>query len=475
MATGGFRDVREFAAYLEKRGVLRRLRQSVSPRFELAEISRRAAALPGGGPALLFENVRGASVPVLTNLTGPTTRLAWSLNLTDLHELESAAQTLLNPAAPLDLTERLTRLGETSHLARFGPRSVRTGPCQEVVRPAEAFLELPFVWAWPDETGPALRSALLFRRPAAGRVGVERADLVLSGSDIFLCGLTAPVEEAGPVALVVGAEPALLFAARAPFLPPVDPLTLAGVIGRRRLDLVRCRTSEIEVPALAEFVLEGVAEPLPPEEAEIALTLCQPSGFYGQLPALARFRPLALTHRRDPLFLSPVIGPTPHEELSLVKGAERLLLPLLKLAVPEITELGLPTEGAFYNLAIVAIRKSYPGQAQRVMYALWGHPLLAHLKHVIVVDADCELHQPSLLAARVLALLDPTQDILTVKGPLSAQDGASPTPGVGSKIGLDATRKLPGEGGSPNATRTPQAPAALRELLDQQWLEFGLE
>lgn len=482
MAVSGFKDLREFIAYVEKRGMLRRISVPVNREYEIAEITSRATRLPGGGPALLFEKVRDASglLPVVTNLLGSTQRLAWSLGLNRLSELEQRMVELLNPVGPgdLGLGERLARLGETSALARFAPRTVRSAPCQEVVHSGPDGLdELPMLTAWPGEAGPSLRSVVVFSvANKDSSPSITNGQLLRVGAETYLSGLELKVGESRPVALVIGGDPALSFAIRAPFLPALDPLLLAGSLARQRLNLVPCQTNGLEVPATAEIVLEGVIEGV---TASPTLRLGQINGFYAPLPNLTRFKLTALTRRKNALFISPVIGQPPHEELTLVKGSERLLLPVLKTVAPEIVDMSLPTEGAFYNLAIVAINKSYAGQAQRVMYSLWGQPQFRFLKHILVVDKDCDIHQPALLAARLLGLLDPASDLITVKGPLDRYDQASPTPGLGHKLGLDATRKLPGEGGASFASEGRQTPLQsldeLQKLVDKKWLDYGID
>jgi 4-hydroxy-3-polyprenylbenzoate decarboxylase len=465
VAETDFKDLRDFITYVEKRGLLRRVRVPVSREFEIAEITNRAAHLPGGGPVLLFENVTGATMPVLTNLTGSASRLAWSLSLNSLKELEQRMLSLLYPAQPLDFGERLARLGETSHLSRYTPKVVRSGPCQAVVKQDATALELlPALRAWPDEAGATIRGLLIFSRTGPDNSqNVTAGHLLLTDKDAFLSGLSVAPGERRPVALVIGGDPALLFAARAPFLPTVDRLVLAGGLVRRRLELVRCQTTDLEVPTTAELVLEGYLEaPTDP----VILNLGQANGYYSPIAAPAHFTLTALTHRLNPLFITSVVGQPPHEETALLKGSERVLVPLLRLNTPEIVDICLPQEGTGYNLLLASIRKSYPGQAQKVMCSLWGMESLRLIKNIVIVDEDCDIHDPSAVATRVLSLTDPTRDWLVAQGPLEA------APGFGAKLGLDATRKLPGEG----PTSTPlQSQETIRRLVDEKWIEYGLE
>lgn len=463
MAESGFRDLREFVGYVEKRGLLRRVKVAVSREFEIAEITSRAARLPGGGPALLFEKVKGSALPVITNLTGSAQRLAWSLSLNGLAELEQRMGSLLQPP-PLDFGERLARLGEISQTGRYAPRIVKSGPCQEVVRQDGAALTLlPTLKCWPEERGAAIRLLPVFSRGSDGDLEISAGHLVVDKDQVYLSGVKVGPGERKAVALVVGGDPAVMFTARAPFLPGTDRLMIAGGLVRRRIELVRCKTVELEVPATAEMVIEGYVE----ASGQLGeLKLGRADGYYGEIDEMARFTFTALTHRQDPLFVMTVGGPLPNEEVTLVKGSERLLLPLLKVAAPEIVDICLPVEGAVYNLLVVAIRKRYAGQAQKVMYGLWGMEQLRLVKNIVVVDEDCPIHEPSQVAARVLGLADPANDWLVVKGPL---EGAV---ALGAKAGLDATRKLPGEG---RPVAPVQSQPEIRRLVDEKWLEYGIE
>jgi 4-hydroxy-3-polyprenylbenzoate decarboxylase len=476
---GSFKDLRDLLAYFEKRGQLRRVRVEVSPDFELAEVTARAARLPGGGPALLFENVAHSNLPVLTNLFGSPQRLAWSFGLNRLAELEAVMEKLLRPTGPHDLGERLARLAETSHLARFAPRSLRSGPAQEVVRLGggpELLEGLPFLTAGPSETFSAWRQHPVFNRPQPdGPVEVRAGSLVRQAEKLYLAGIKLQPGERRQVSLVVGGDPALLFAVNAPFLPELDPLLLAGALAGRRLELLRGKTNDLEVPAASELVLEGVIEA---SGETPTLRLGQWNGYSAPPEDLARFSLTALTSRKDPLLITPVVSVPPNEAGALVKGSERLLLPLLRQTAPEIADLCLPAAATFFNLAVVAIHKSYPGQAQRVMYSLWGQPRFKFLKHIVVVDADCPLEEPDRLIARILALLDPERDLLSVKGPLDFSDIASLQAGSGAKVGLDATRKLPGEvlpGADPIRQQPTASPAEVQKLVNRKWLEYGIE
>jgi 4-hydroxy-3-polyprenylbenzoate decarboxylase len=457
-----FKDFRQLLAYIEKRGLLRRVRTSVSPDFELAAVTHRAAKLPGGGPALLFENVAGGRFPILTNLLGSAQRLAWALNVNRLDELSGEMGLLLSPPDPSNLGEKLARLGETSYLTRYTPRLVRSGACQEASEDGELSQILPFLQSFEGEGGRALRSVLLFTPD-----GIFAGDLVAT-PDGYVVGARNLPPKNTPVAVVIGGETTLQFAVRAPYLPQLDPLVLASSLARNRLEMVRCRTSELQVSASAEFVLEGTLTAMP----MLNIPLAQSNGALLPLPNPAVFKPTVVTRRKDALLLTSITGTPPHEELVLVKGSERLLLPILQAGAPEITALTFPLAGSLHDFLIVAIKKSYAGQAQKVMYGIWGQEKLRLIKNILVVDADCNIHDPAEVATRALSLLEPSRDLLTVPGALHPHDfGGSP---VGTKLGLDATRKLPGEADRP-APPVVALNAATLKIVAEKWHEYGIE
>ncbi len=468
MAVNGFRDVPELLTYLEKRGLVRRIGVPVNPEYEIAEITRRAARLENGGPVLLFENVAQFGFPVLTNLLGSTQRLAWGLSLNHLGELDQQMLNLLQPAAPLDLTARLARLGETAYLSRYAPRQVRNAPCQEVVLPGTTGLaKLTMLKVSPTDSGTALRSVLVCQRPQGSETtSITSGHLIQTSGGLFLsCAAPVPVsDQPQPVVLVVGADPALLFATQAPLLPALDPLLLACALSHRRVEMVRSKTSDIELPATAEIVLEGVLEPASElVDLNLTVTASQPA----RLTNLSRFRLTTLTHRKNALLYCPLPGSA--ENSAMLKAAERLLLPLLRQTLPEISAISFPVEGGVYELAVIAIHKRYAGQAQRVMYALWGMEQFRWLKNILVVDADFDLRQPAGWLAQAFRQFDPARDWLVIKGPLEGDQ-------VGSKLGLDATRKLPGEGNAePSPADQPQNLTAIRELVGKRWLDYGIE
>lgn len=465
MAFSSFKDVREFTAYLEKRGLFRRIQTEVSTRYEISHLTARAARLPGGGAALLFEKVRDTKLPVLTNLLGSPQRLAWSLSLNKFEELTDEMVGFLNPLEPQTLGEKLARLGETSYISRYSPRSVRSGVCQEVVETGSDILaNLPLLTGWPDEAGAAWRSALIFTEK-----GVQTGELVITPQGTFIGGEFLEKRD-GSVALVSGGSPTLLFAARAPLLPSLDPLVLASSLARQRLDLVRCRTNELEVPATAEIVLEGQLEPV----QGLELALVQANGYLAPLPNLCKFTPTALTRRKAAWFVTSVISAPPHENSYLVKGSERLLLPVLKASSPEIRDLTFPVHDGLQRTAVVSIEKSYPGQAQKIMYSLLGIQQLRYLKYVLVVDADCNIHDPAQVMARCSTLVDPGRDILTLSGPLHPFEPLLPETNGGVKLGIDATRKSAAERTS-GRVREALPEANIQKLIEEKWLEYGIE
>lgn len=479
-----YRDLSEFLAYLDKRGVLRHIEVAVSRDLEIATIAARTAQMTGGGPALLFENVSGYRMPVLVNGWSTPQRMAWVLGLTSLDQLTARYREMLS-ANPTASSDRLVQLGASSDLVRFAPRQVKTGLCQEVVVEAQNtnFEMLPIL-QHPDAPQRVLTDAQIFYRdPHTHKTRLALADLsVISKNRAVLTphpfGLTAPLFDTLadfaigtrlPIACALGGDPTLLFAALAPLPPFLDELTLAGYLRRSRIETVSCKTSDLEVPAQAELVLEGFLTRTPATKSPNTR-----SGFQHNVEAVWNFELTALTMRRQPIFTTTVLG-TPYTESGLLKAIERALLPFLQQVTPALVDVSLPPAGLLHNLAIVAIKKRYAGQAQQVMNALWGGDWLKTVKTLVVVDADCDIQNFDQVVWRVAASLNPKHDLLTLPGLLSNFDHTA-FGNFGSKLGIDATRKLPGESlGVGDDVGVVQLDTKTREMVDAKWPSYGID
>ena len=444
-----YRDLSEFLAYLDKRGVLRHIEVAVSRDLEVATIAARTAQMTMGGPALLFENVSGFRMPVLLNSWNTPQRMAWALGLTSLELLSGRYREMLS-ANPTASSDRLVQLGASSDLVRFAPRQVKTGICQEVVVEAQniSFEMLPILQHFTGAANRVLTDTPIFYRdPHTHKTRLALADLnIVSKNQAVVTPhpfmLDPPLFDSFdsdlaigtrlPIACALGGDPALLFAALAPLPPFMDQLTLAGYLRRNRIETVACKTSDLEVPAQAEIVLEGFLTRTPATKSPNIR-----SGFQHQVELVWNFELITLTMRRQPIFPTTALG-TPYTESGLLKAIERALLPFLQQTTPAIIDLSLPPAGLLHNLAIVTIKKRYAGQAQQVMNALWGGNWLKTVKTLVVVDADCDIQNWQEVVWRVAASLNPKHDLLTLPGLLSNFDHTA-FGNFGSKLGIDAT------------------------------------
>jgi 4-hydroxy-3-polyprenylbenzoate decarboxylase len=480
-----FRDLREYIQFLEGRGELRRIGAEVSAELEITEISDRV--VKKGGPALLFENVQGYSMPVLTNMYGSESRTAAALGvdrLDDLGERVGKYLSLAQGPLPSSMVDKIRILGQLAEFSGFAPKIVDSAPCQEVVLDPPTLAPIPVLKCWPDDGGPFITLPMVITKdPATGQrnVGMYRLQVY----DERTTGMHWHKHKGGaqhyrdsegntrqlPVAVAIGGDPATTYAATAPLPPGIDEFFFAGFLRRERVELVRCRTVDLEVPAQSEIVLEGYVDPL---ERRTEGPFGDHTGYYSLEDEYPVFHVTCVTHRRDPIYPATIVGRPPMEDLYLGRATERLFMPLIKVMLPEVIDLSMPAEGVFHNLVIVSVRKQYPGQARKVIYGLWGLMLMALTKTVIVVDEDVNVHDPSEVAWRVLNNVEPRRDLVIVEGPLDALDHSSPQSHYGGKLGIDATRKGPDEGHQrgwpPDIVMDP----AVVRRVDALWEELGL-
>jgi len=486
-----YRDLREFIAFLERKGQIRRIQTPVSCELEITEIADRV--VKAGGPALLFENVVGPGgqrydVPVLINAFGTERRMAWALDLDRLDDLGERLAPLLGVLQgplPSGLREQIRTLWDLRPLAASSPKMIRRAPCQEVVHVEDASLDwLPILKCWPGDGGRFITLPLVVSRdPATGKrnVGMYRMQVY----DSKTTGMHWHRHKGGAshyregesrarrleVAVAIGADPATIYAATAPLPPNVDEFVVSSILRGRPLWLTRCKTVDLEVPANAEIVLEGYVEP---GERRREGPFGDHTGYYSLADDYPVFRLTAITHREDPIYATIVVGRPPQEDYFLGKATERLFLPLVKMLLPEVVDVNMPAEGVFHNLVLVSIRKEHPGQAQKVMYGLWGMGQLMLAKHIVVVDHDVDVQNLSEVAWRVTNNIDPRRDVVFADGPLDALDHSSPLPFFGSKMGIDATRKGPLDGHGREWPEDVVMSADIKALVDEKWYSYGI-
>ena len=484
---GSFKDLRGFIRFLEEKGQLRRIKTPVSCDLEITELADRT--VKSSGPALLFENVDGHRMPVLINIFGTHQRMAWALGVDHLDELALRVRKLLGlmKAPPTGLRGRLGALGDLVGVARSQPKVVSRGPCQEVVLTGDDvdLNMLPALKCWPLDAGRFITLPLVISRdPETGRrnVGTYRMQIYdgkttgmhwqthKGGAHHHRVGQARQVERLD-VAVALGGDPATIWTGSLPLPPDMDEIAVSGLIRQEPVELVRCKTVDLDVPAHAEIVLEGYVTPgeLRPEGP-----FGDHTGYYSPAEDYPVFHVTAITHRRDPIYPTIIVGRPPTEDFFMGKASERLLLPALQMTLPEVVDMNMPAEGVFHNLLLVSIRKEFPGHARKVMYALWGLGLLMLVKTIIVVDHFVDVQDLSEVAWRVTNNIDPARDIVLVDGPIDDLDHATPTPKYGSKIGIDATAKGPMDG------RRREWPADIvmsddvKRLVDGKWGEYGI-
>jgi len=481
-----FDDLREFVAHLEKHGQLRRVRARVSRDLEIAEITDRVSKGRGeSNQALLFEQVEGFDVPVLINAFGSPERMAAALSVEHLSDLSARVAKLLDLRMPGSFFDKLRKLGDLFDVAKAGPKRVRSAPCQEVVETDQPSLaSLPILRCWPGDAGRYITLPLVFTRdPITGarNVGMYR----LQVHDERTLGMhwqthkgsaeheRVAQEQGKPmeVAIALGGDPVSIYSGSAPLPPGIDEMVFAGWLRGSGVPMVACKTVDLEVPAEAEIVLEGHVDPA---ERRLEGPFGDHTGYYSLAREYPVFHLKAITRRKQPIYPTTIVGRPPQEDYWLGKATERIFLPIIRLLLPEVVDMNMPAEGVFHNLVIVSIKKRYPGQARKVMYALWGLGLMMLAKNIIVVSEHVDVQNLSEVAWRATGNIDPTRDLLIVDGPSDDLDHASVRHRFGGKMGIDATEKSDMDAiGQPWPEEIVMSDD-IRALVTRRWQEYGL-
>jgi 4-hydroxy-3-polyprenylbenzoate decarboxylase len=453
-----FRDLGEFLTALEERGDLVRVRAPVSRDLEITEITQRSVR--ADGPALLFENVIGATMPVAMNVLGSPRRIAFALGSEKLEDVADRISRLVRLRPPAGLIGAVRDLGGTIEtletLRSLAPKRVKSAPCQEVEDPSVNLDSLPILRCWPGDGGRTITFPVVISKdPETGEPHTGIYRLQQYGPDTL--GMHFQIHRIGAnnyrkwaargermeVAAVLGADPVTMFSGLAPVPEGVSNFVFAGFLRRESLELVRCKTVDIEVPAQSEIVLEGYVDPA---ERHIEGPFGDHTGYYSAPEPFPVFHVTHITHREHPVYLSTVTGRPPTEDGALGKAVERVFLPVVRLVLPEIVDMNLPNEGVFINLGIISIRKNYPGHPRKVMHALWGLGQLMFTRYLIVVDHDVNVHDLREVLYRVVLQADPEDDLELVHGPVDQLSISNPVPNFGAKVGIDATKKNAADG-----------------------------
>lgn len=485
--------LQEYIAAIDRIGELVRVREPVRTRLEIAEIADRCMKSPGGGPALLFERPllddgRPSEYPVAINLYGSMRRMCLALGVERLDEIGARISELLNLKVPEGLFGKLSMLPRLAEVAKFPPRTRGgRGSSQEIVWQGDAIDldRIPFLTTWPGDGGRYITLPMVITEdPQRGirNVGMYRVQ-VQGKRELAMHWQRHKVGahhwrelaargERMPVVIAVGADPASLYSASAPLPPTIDEFIFAGFLRKSPVELVKALTCDLEVPAEAEFVIEGYIDPSEP------LVLEGPfgdhTGYYSLADLYPRVHVTAVTMRKQPVYAATLVGRPPMEDYYLGHATERIFLPLLRLTTPEVVDYHMPACGIFHNLVFVSIDKQYPGQAYKVMNALWGAGLMSLAKVLVIVDKDVNVQDPDEAWWIVLNNIDPERDVRFTKGPVDVLDHASQHFTFGSKMGIDGTRKWKDEGFSREWPELISMDAATRARVDELWPRLGI-
>jgi 4-hydroxy-3-polyprenylbenzoate decarboxylase len=518
--------ISEFIDLLDKSGELARVKTRVSPILEISEVCDRICKTPAphghgeldkswaanlGGKALLFENVEGSDIPVAINTFGSYWRVNQALGTQSLTALAGRVQHLVKPEIPTTLMEKMKRLPDLIKMAGFPPKVVKSGICQQVVLEGDRadLSRLPIIQCWPLDGD--LTSGQVFDEQAAAQgsaaAGYSQRGRYITFGGIHtrdpddgsrnigmyrvqpfgprLCAMHWHMHHDGarhfrkyqkrgekmPLAIALGGESVMPYAATAPLPPGVEELLFAGFLSGGGIELVKCRTIDLEVPANSEIVIEGFVDPT---EKLLEGPFGDHTGFYSLADWYPAFHVTAITMRRDSIYPTTIVGKPPMEDYFLGKATERIFLPLLQMLIPDIVDYSLPISGVFHDCAFVKIRKEYPFQARRVMHAIWGAGQMSFTKFIVVVDEHVDVHSEQDVLFHLFSNCDPQRDSEIVRGPVDILDHASPEHGAGSKIGFDATIKFPGEGRVRKYPKELEMDPATKELVTRKWREYGI-
>lgn len=479
-----YTDLRDFIAALEKAGELRRIPFEVDPYLEITEFADRSVKT--GGPALLFEKPKGSSIPVLINAFASMRRMEIALQVRSVNDVAGRISEFLETRMPQGIMGKLKMLPKLAEVGSFFPRVVETGPCKQVVhRDNFSLRDLPVLHCWPLDGGRFITLPLVFsKNPETGKrnCGMYRLQVF----DERTTGMHWQTHKQGAehqrrmiaaghkrmdVAVAIGCDPATMYSAILPLPPDLDEMMISGFLRRSPVEMVKCETSDIEVPAHAEIVLEGYLEL---GERRVEGPFGDHTGFYSLEDEYPVFHVTCVTHRKDPIYATTIVGPPPMEDFYMGKAIERIFLPLMRMQLPEVRDVCMPAEGIFHNLILISIRKSYPGHARKVMHAIWGLGQAMFSKCIVVVDEDVDVQNVSEVAWKALNNIDPERDIQFVMGPVDSLDHASRLPNYGSKMGVDATRKWPEEGFVRPWPKVIRMPREVQERVDFLWKKAGL-
>jgi 4-hydroxy-3-polyprenylbenzoate decarboxylase len=533
-------DLRQWIAALERAGELKRIRTEADPILEIAEITDRVSKTRdpqgrAGGPALLFQNLKGhPNSQLLINQFGSEARMRLALGVNSLDEIASRIRMFMDVKSPQGFLDKIKMLPLLTEAGKFFPRTVANGPCKEVIKRDQfSLLDFPILQCWPKDAGRFITlPCVVTRDPRSGKrnVGMYRMQVYderttgmhwqrqkvaaehtrehmraaaiegvgtgalpippsearRPGTDASRAAVDIMARSSGgsvlpegnrltgkmEVAVAIGTEPAVTFSAIVPAPPDIEEYLIAGFLRAAPVELVKCETVDLEVPASSEIVLEGHIHL---DELRSEGPFGDHTGFYSLEDLYPVFHVSCITHRKDPIYATTIVGKPPQEDAYMGKAVERIFLPLMKLTIPELVDINLPIEGVFHNLMIVSIKKSYPGQARKVINAIWSLGQAMFTKCIVVVDEDVDVQDVADVTLKLFNHIDPERDIQFTMGPVDSLDHASRLPNYGSKMGLDATRKWASEGFTRPWPDEIVMDAKTKSLVDSKWKALAKE
>lgn len=482
-----YKNLQEFIQTLEEKGELLRIKEEVSTELEITEITDRICKR--FGPALFFEKVKGFKIPVVTNLFGSYERICLAFGIKNLDELGKKISEFLDlvKGGNFSFFDKLKLIPKLARFSHIFPKKVERAPCQEIVWVDEEvdLYKLPVLKCWPKDGGPFITlPCVITKDPETGiyNVGMYRMQIFSKNET----GMHWQIHKTGakhyrkaeargerlPVAVSLGPDPAVIYAATAPLPEDVDEFLLAGFLRNKPVELVKCVTVPLEVPAESQIVLEGYIEPF---ERRLEGPFGDHTGYYTPPAPYPVFKVTCITMRKDAIYPATIVGKPPQEDCYLGKVTERLFLPLIKKVLPEVIDINLPWEGVFHNLAFVSIDKQYPGHAFKVANALWGLGQLMFTKIIVVVDKEVDVQNLNEVLFYMTGNIDPERDIMIVKGPVDVLDHASPYVGFGSKMCIDATRKWKEEGYLREWPEEIKMTPEIKKQVDELWKKLRLD
>jgi 4-hydroxy-3-polyprenylbenzoate decarboxylase len=478
-------DLRDFIRALEKQGELKRVPFEVDPYLEITEFADRS--VKNGGPALLFEKPKGSNVPLLINAFASMRRMEIALGVKDVDEIARRIAGFLELQKPEGLLDKLKMIPKLSEISASFPKIVNKGPCKEVIRKSGQFSldEYPILHCWPQDGGRFITLPMVFSKdPKTGKrnCGMYRMQVYdgqttgmhwqkhKQGADHFRRMAAEGKETRMPIAVVLGCDPVTLYSSILPLPPSIDEMLFAGFMRGEPVEMVKCETNDLEVPANSEIVLEGFVNF---DELRREGPFGDHTGFYSLDDDYPVFHIECITQRKNPVYPATIVGPPPMEDFYMGKAIERIFLPLMRTQLPEVRDICMPAEGVFHNLILVSVRKVYPGHARKVMHAIWGLGQAMFSKCIVVVDEDVDVQNVSEVAWKALNNIDPQRDIEFCMGPVDSLDHASRLPDYGSKMGVDATRKLAGEGFTRRWPDVIKMSPEVVKRVDELWKRAG--